>query len=111
MTKPTLRTSAASCAYCGEPFSDDHYGTARTKDHIVPKSFKLGLDSNKLDTNDMAAGRGNGVWACGRCNRLKGGMMPSQIKALACEHRRRAELLDRIADQADKLINDRRLLP
>ena len=92
------------CAYCDEPFGPIHYGESATKDHIVPRVFAL-------SSNGPAAGRGNIVMVCGRCNGLKGAMLPSAIRATAAEHRKRANLLDKIAARVDALIEERRLLP
>lgn len=98
---------ATCCAYCDEPFDASAYGTSKTKDHIVPQSFAVkvpGLCST-------FAGRGNLVAACGRCNGLKGKMLPEQIRVMANEHIRRATLLTQIADRAEAMITERRLLP
>ena len=95
------------CAYCNEPFDPGAYGSSATKDHIVPRSFVIVPDS----TGPAQSWRGNVVRACGRCNALKGNMMPSAMRATASEHRKRADLLDQIARRVDALIVERRLLP
>lgn len=93
-----------ACIYCGEPFDANAYGGTRTQDHVVPRSFAIaGVQSASI--------RGNVVAACGRCNTLKGNMLPGGIRAAADEHRRRASIMDRIADRAEQLINERKLLP
>lgn len=89
------------CTYCGNPFNEAHYGTRRTKDHVIPRS--LNISGGHV--------REGLVPACGGCNMLKADMMPSAMRATANEHRKRAATLDRIADIAERLIEERRLMP
>ena len=92
-----------TCAYCGRAFDPASYGTMKTRDHIVPKSMAIGMVA--------AAGRHNIVDVCGMCNGLKGQMMPSAIRAHAEEYRKRAMHLELVANQVDRLIIERGLLP
>ena len=91
------------CVYCDREFDQAWYGGSKTKDHIIPRNMQLG------DT--AFAGRGNCVSACGACNQLKSNMLPSAMRVMADEHRKRAALLDQIADRVDTLIAKRRLMP
>lgn len=95
---------ATHCAYCDREFVGGWHGSARTKDHIIPPS--LGLGPLKV-----FAGRGNLVAACGACNGLKANMMPDAIRMHAHEHRKRARLLEQMADRVEDLIEERGLLP
>ena len=90
-----------TCTYCGKPFDPAFYGTRKTKDHIVPRSF------------NMSGGhiRDGVVSACGSCNSLKADMLPNAMRQMAAEHRKRAEALDSIAARVEDLINERGLLP
>lgn len=91
---------ADACIYCDRPFDDAHYGTRRTKDHVVPRALGRGGHV-----------REGVVPACGGCNQLKADMMPSALRAMAEEHRQRAKALDRIAERQARLIEERGLMP
>ena len=104
MTTPAPFRLAEHCAYCERPFGDEYtfHGVARTKDHIIPRSMTVAA---------TYVGRGNEVAACGACNGIKANMMPAALRATAEEHRKRAELIDRMADRVDALIVERGLIP
>lgn len=91
------------CIYCDREFDQTWYGGSKTKDHIIPRAMQV--DDARF------TGRGNCVSACGACNQIKSNMMPSAIRATAEEHRKRAALLDQIAERVEALIVERRLLP
>ena len=107
--------SGKICTYCDEPLADPpargaRPGDTKSKDHVVPRKLGLGY-LQAIDKTDMAAGRGNGVWCCQRCNSLKDALLPDQIRIMAAYHDQRAELLRQIADRAEEIIKARRLLP
>lgn len=112
MAREKLSIKPELCAYCDEPMDPEgeHYGSRRTKDHIIPRH--LGIKGTvQITSGDISAQRGNGVYACGRCNYLKNNMLPAGLREVAEIHERRAALLRQMADRVEKLIKDRRLMP
>ena len=69
MAKPSRYTDSANCHYCKRPMLDpkttmsaEEKAKARTVDHVVPRA-----DGGSDDPSNL-------VWACGRCNCLRGTM-------------------------------------
>lgn len=92
-----------SCIYCGEPFDDRQHSTGATRDHVIPK----GLISAGGDYQPIT---GNLVLACGACNHLKRNHLPEGMRAMAEAHEKRALRLRQIADRAEQIIKERKLL-
>lgn len=83
------------CAYCDRPFSDT---LPRTKDHVVPRA--AGGRKGKINITD----------ACSRCNHAKANYGPARLRRMARDHEKRAALLHQIADRAEQIIKERKLL-
>lgn len=84
------------CAYCDAPFTEQ---TPRTRDHVVPRNAaKSGLGGRNI------------VDTCEPCNHIKANFGPRRLRKMAREHETKAERLRQIADRAEQIIKERKLL-
>lgn len=83
------------CVYCDRPFTDS---LPRTKDHVVPRA------------GGGRKGRINIVDACEPCNLAKANFGPTGLRKQARKLEDRAALLYQIADRAEAIIKERKLL-
>ena len=94
----------STCFYCDREFDSEVAGRVQTRDHVVPRSLK------KYSEAEGGLGRLNKVYACQRCNNMKANNMPVGLRRRAKQLEKDAALLRQIADRAEAIIKERKLL-